>query len=87
MTFVHQMASSDESVTRLATEQQLSKLEDRLQKLERVTGLRETEPGDLLYDLLSDTEPLTIKLINITEQVTKLSDTVSKLSDTVSKRE
>jgi len=67
------------------TAQQVDKLEDRLQNLERVTGLRETEPGDLLNDLLSDTEPLTNKLTNITERVTKLSDTVSKLSDTVSK--
>ena len=69
--------------TRVSTEQQVSKLEDRLQKLERVTGLRETELFDLLNDLLSNTEPLTYKLINITKQVTKLSDTVSKLSEEV----
>ena len=83
-TFVHQLTSSSgKSAAPLATEQQPSKLEDRLQKLERVTGLRETEIGDLLNDLLSDTEPLTNKLINIIEQMTKLSDTVSKLSEDV----
>jgi len=81
-TFIHGITGSgtEQPVARVSTEQQVSKLEDRLQKLERVTGLRETEPGDLLNDLLSDTEPLTNKLINITEQVTKLSDTVSKLT-------
>ena len=55
--------------TRVATEQQVSKLEDRFQKLERVTGLRETEPADLLNDLLSNTEPLTNQLASITQQL------------------
>lgn len=64
-------------ITGSGTEQQVSILEDRLQKLERVTGLRETEPDDLL----NDTEPLTNKLNNITEQLSKLSDTVSKLAE------
>jgi len=83
-TFVHGITGSNtqQPVARLATEQEVSILEDRLQKLERVTGLRESDLGDLL----SDTElPLTNKLTNITEQVTKLSDTVSNLSNTVSK--
>ncbi len=84
-TFIHGITGSgtEQPVAQVSTKQQVSKLEDRLQKLERVTGLRETEPGDLLNDLLSDTEPLTYKLINITKQVTKLSDTVSKLSEEV----
>ena len=82
-TFAHQVTSSSgKSAAPLATEQELSKLEERLQKLERVTGLRESDLGFLL----SDGElPLTNKLTNITEQVTKLGDTVSVLSDTVSK--
>ena len=84
-TFIHGITGSNtqQPVARLATEQQVSILEDRLQKLEQVTGLRESEPGDLLNDLLSDTEPLTNKLVSITEQLSKLSDTVSKLSEDV----
>jgi chromosome segregation ATPase len=87
-TFIHGITGSNaqQPVARLATEQEVSILEDRLQKLERVTGLRESKPAGSLLDLLSDTElPLTDKLTNITEQVTKLGDTVSNLSNTVSK--
>ncbi len=82
-TFIHGItgSNSQQPVTRVATEQQVSVLEDRLQKLERVTGLRETEVGDLLNDLLSNTEPLTNKLHNITKQLSKFSDTVSKMSE------
>ena len=82
-TFIHGITGSNtqQPVTRLASEQQVSMLEDRLEKLERVTGLRESDLG---FSLTED-EPLTDKLTNITEQVTKLGDTVSKLSDTVSK--
>ena len=77
-TFVHSITGSNtqQPVARLASEQQVRLLEDRLQQLERVTGLRESG----LDFSLSDTEPLTDRLTNITEQVTKLSDTVSKLS-------
>ena len=79
-TFVHCNGSPNSAlVTQVASEQQVSLLEDRLQQLERVTGLREL---DLDFSL-SDTEPLTDRLTNITEQVTKLSDTVSKLSEEV----
>ena len=79
--FVHGITSSNtqQPVARLASEQQVSLLEDRLQQLERVTGLRESDLGFSL----SDTEPLTDRLTNITEQVTKLSDTASKLSEEV----
>ena len=75
--FVH--ADTIGSVGHSVAQQQVSLLEDRLQQLERVTGLRES---DLDFSL-SDTEPLTDRLTNITEQVTKLSDTVSKLSEEV----
>jgi len=80
-TFIHGITGSNTQrpVTRLASEQQVSLLEDRLQRLERVTGLRESD-----FDFsLGDTEPLTDRLTNITEQVTKLSDTVTKLSEEV----
>jgi len=82
-TFIHGITGSNtqQPVARLANEQQVSLLEDRLQQLERVTGLRES---DLDFSL-SDTEPLTDRLTNITEQVTKLRDVVSKLSDIVIK--
>jgi len=86
-TFVHGITASNtqQPVARLASEQQMSKLEDRLSKLEYITGLRDIQPADLLNDLLSGTEPLTNRLTNITEQLGKLSDTVSKLTDTVTK--
>jgi len=82
-TFIHSITASNtqQPITRPASEQQVSKLEDRLQQLERVTGLRES---DLDFSL-SDTEPLTNRLAIITQQVSELSDTVSNLSDTVSK--
>lgn len=63
--------------TRPASEQPLSKLEDRVQLLERVTGVDKSDRGFSL----SDTEPLTEKLAGITEQVTKLSDSLSKLGE------
>lgn len=80
-TFIHGITGSNTQrpVSQLDSEQQVSLLEDRLQQLERVTGLRES---DLDFSL-SDTEPLTDRLTNITEQVIKLSDTVIKLSEEV----
>ena len=65
-TFIHGITGSntEQPVARLATDQQVSLLEDRLQKLERVTGLRES---DLDFSL-SGTEPLTNKLVSITER-------------------
>ncbi len=79
-TFVHRNGSPNSAlVTRVASEQPVNLLEDRLQQIERITGLRES---DLDFSL-SDTEPLTDRLANITEQMTKLGDTVSKLSEEV----
>ena len=75
-TFVHRNGSPNSApVTRVASEQPVNLLEDRLQQIERVTGLRES---DLDFSL-SGSEPPTDKLTNILEQVTKLSDAVSKL--------
>lgn len=84
-TFIHGITGSNtqQPAARVATEQQFSVLEDRLQKLERVTGLRETKLGDLLNNLPSKTKPLTKKLFDITEQLSKLSDSVSKLREAV----
>jgi len=66
--------------TQLTAEQQLSKLERRLQKLERVTGLRDSDWSELL----SGTElPLTNQLASITQQLSKQAEQLSKLSDTV----
>lgn len=80
-TFIHGITGSNtqQPVARLGSEQQVSLLEDRLSKLEYITGLGESDWDDLL----GDTEPLTNKLISITEQLSKLSDTVSKLSGVV----
>jgi len=79
-TFVHRNGSpNSDPVTQVASEQQVSLLEDRLQQIERVTGLCES---DIDFSL-SGSEPLTDRLTNITEQVTKLSDTVSKLCEEV----
>jgi len=79
-TFVHRNGSPNNAqVTRVTTEQPVSLLEDRLQQIERVTGLCES---DIDFSL-SGSEPLTDRLTNITEQVTKLSDTVSKLCEEV----
>jgi chromosome segregation ATPase len=80
-TFQHGVTanSTQQSVARVATEQQVSLLEERLSKLEYITGLRESDWDDLL----SNTQPFTDRLINITEQLSKLSDTVSKLSEDV----
>ncbi len=81
-TFQHSVTgtSIQQSVARVATEQQVSLLENRLQKLERVTGLRDS---DLLERLTDSQLPFTEQLSKQAEQVSKLSDTVSKLSEEV----
>jgi DNA repair exonuclease SbcCD ATPase subunit len=62
------------------SEQQLSELERRLQKLERVTGLRSPD----LRELLSGTDPpLTNQIASITQQLSKQAEQLSKLSEDV----
>lgn len=81
-TFIHGISGSrrpNTPVARLAGDPQTSRLEERLSKLEFVTGLRDADSDALL----SDISPLTNKLSDTTEQLTKLSDRVSKLSDNV----
>ena len=79
-TFVHQVTSSKESPTRLATEQELNKLEDRLQNLERVTGLRES---DLLDSPTDGQLPITEQLGQLTQQLNEQTQQVNKLSEDV----
>jgi DNA repair exonuclease SbcCD ATPase subunit len=81
-TFVHSITGSklpSSPVVRLAGDQPVSKLEERLNTLEFITGVRDLDSDALL----SDISPLTDKFNQATEQLTKLSDRVSKLSDNV----
>jgi DNA repair exonuclease SbcCD ATPase subunit len=70
-TFVHQIISPSEPPARLATEQHLSKLDDRLQKLESMTGLK--EPG-ALDRLLGTDKPLTEQVSELTDQLNGLAE-------------
>ena len=97
-TFVHQVISSKESPTRLATEQELNKLgltpsndqptnaqkvdklEDRLQNLEGVTGLRES---DLLDSPTDGQLPITEQLGQLTQQLNEQTQQVNKISEDV----
>jgi hypothetical protein len=81
MTFVHQMpSSSSKSPTPLATEQQLSKLDERLQGVERVTGLKEPS---LLDQILGTDKPITEQLEQHTRQLAELSNQLKDLSQQV----
>ena len=80
-TFIHGDGSpSNTSVAQAATEQQLSKLEDRLQNLERVTGLRES---DLLDSPTDGQLPITEQLGQLNQQLNEQSQQVNKLSEDV----
>ena len=83
--FVHNNGSSITTATLAANEQQLSKLEARLEKLEYITGL--TEPS-MLDDVLGNNKPITEKLIEVTEQLNHLTQQLTNLSsNTASNRE
>ena len=75
--FVHNNGSSITTATLAANEQQLSKLEARLEKLEYITGL--TEPS-MLDDVLGNNKPITEKLIEVTEQLNHLTQQLTNLS-------
>jgi DNA repair exonuclease SbcCD ATPase subunit len=80
-TFVHQMhSSSSKSPTPLATEQQLSKLDERLQRVERVTGLKEPSSLD---QILGTDKPITERLEQNTRQLAELSNQLKDLSQQV----
>ncbi len=70
-TFVHQMTTTHDPVTRLATEQELDQLTTRLEKLESITGLK--EPSSLDRLLGTDT-PLTEHVNQLSEQLSKLTE-------------
>ncbi len=77
-TFVHGDGSpSSASATRADTEPQPSKLEDRLEKLEYVTGLRESS---ILDNTLNIEKPLTEKLTEVTHQLNSLTQQLASLS-------
>jgi hypothetical protein len=76
-TFVHQIhSSSSKSATPLATEQ-LSKLEERLQKVEKITGLK--EPGSL-DQILGTDKTITEQLEQYTGRLAEFSVQLKELS-------
>jgi len=77
-TFVHQMTSAKEPPARLSTEQQLSELEVRLQKLESTTGLKEPSALDRL---LGTDKPITAQLEQHTRELSELHKQVSGLTE------
>jgi chromosome segregation ATPase len=79
MNFVHGItgSTSNQPVARPAAEPQVSILEDRLQKLERITGLRESEPLERLSD---GRQPLTGQLSGLTQQLNKQADQLEQLT-------
>jgi len=87
-TFIHGDGSpSNTSAAHAATEQQLSKLEDRLQNLERVTGLRESDlldsPTDGQLPITEQLGQLTQQLSQLTQQLNEQTQQVNKLSEDV----
>jgi DNA repair exonuclease SbcCD ATPase subunit len=81
MTFVHQItSSSSKSAAPLATEQQPSKLEERLQKLESAIGLKESSSLDRI---LGTDEPITEQLEQHTHQLVELNGQLKSLSQQV----
>ena len=78
-TWVHRITSNTKQpAAQLASEQQLSLLEDRLQKLEQLTGLCESE----LLDRLSDEwPPLTEQLSGLTQQLNEQADQLKQLTE------
>ena len=66
-----QLLSSNLS-TPVTTEQRLSQLEDRFEKLEQITGVRETDEVDKLLGITD--MPLTKRVNQLTEQLGKLTE-------------
>ena len=76
--FVHSNGSSTDSTTQATAESQLSKLEQRLEKLEYITGLTEK---NILDDVLNNDKSLTEKIIDITEQLNYLTQQLKDFSN------
>jgi len=79
-TFVHQMTTTHDPVTRLATEQELDQLTTRLEKLESITGLKEPSSLDRL---LGTDKPITEQLERHTRRLTELSGQLREISQQV----
>ncbi len=77
-TFVHQMTTTHDPVTRLATEQELDQLTTRLEKLESITGLKEPSTLDRL---LGTDQPITAQLEEHTRELSELHKQVSELAE------
>ncbi len=81
-TFVHNERSlSNTPATKTATVQLMSNLEDRLDKLEYVTGLREPS---ILDKYLYDKDPLSIQLSEVAEQLSGLTQQMASFSSNAS---
>jgi len=81
MTFVHQMTgSSSKSAAPPATGQLPGKLEERLQKLERITGVKEPSTLDRI---LGTDKPITEQLEQYTRQLAELNGQLKDLSQQV----
>ena len=84
-TFVHnERTSSSTPTTETAATQQASNLEDRLDKLEYVTGLRELS---ILDKYIYDEKPITIQLTEVTEQLNSQDQKVTSLPSNTEYRE
>ena len=77
-TFVHQMATTNDLPARLATEQQLSELEDRLEKLEGITGVKELS---VLDRLRGTDKPLIEQVSELIKQVGQLAEQLNGLAE------
>jgi len=73
------MATTNDLPARLATEQQLSELEDRLEKLEGITGLR--EPNELEKLLGITDKPLIEQVSELIKQVGQLTEQLNGLAE------
>jgi hypothetical protein len=69
--------SSNTPAAPVVTEPQLSKLEERLEKLEYITGLRDVS---MLDKLLSTEKPLTEKLVEVIDHLNSLTQKLVSLS-------
>lgn len=77
-TFVHKVpSSSNNSAAPLTTEQQLSKLDERVQKLESITGLKEPSKLDRI---LGTNKPITEQLEQHTRQFAELTEQLKDVS-------
>jgi chromosome segregation ATPase len=79
MTFVHQMTTTHDPPARLATEQEMTKLEERLEQLSE-----QVEQLDGLLDSPTDGHlPITEQLGQLTQQLSEQTQQVNKLSEDV----